>query len=120
MYFMTGDKVKQQPDGNFKVVGRIKEMINKSGEKILPNELEDVILGHPNVDEVKVIGVPDEVVGEKICVCIKEDTNINLNELRNYLQQQGIANFKLPDLIKKVPVWPLTTFGKIDVNRLKE
>ena len=55
MYFMTGDKVKQQPDGNFKVVGRIKEMINKSGEKILPNELEDVILGHPNVDEVKVI-----------------------------------------------------------------
>ena len=120
MYFMTGDKVKQQPDGNFRVVGRIKEMINKSGEKILPNELEDVILGHPNVDEVKVIGVPDEVVGEKICVCIKENTNINLNELRNYLQQQGIANFKLPDLIKKVPVWPLTTFGKIDVNRLKE
>ncbi len=119
MYFMTGDKVCKQQNGRYKIVGRIKEMINKSGEKILPTEIESLLLTHSQIDDVKVIGIEDEIVGEKICVCLKNGTNLNVHELRTYLKNHGLADFKLPDCIKTVNEWPLTSFGKIDIKKLK-
>ena len=119
MYFKTGDKVCKQHNGCYRVVGRIKEMINKSGEKILPNELETILLTHKQIKDVKVIGLKDDRVGEKICVCVDKNANVSIHELRKYLKQQGIADFKLPDCLKKVNDWPLTSLGKIDVKKLK-
>lgn len=94
-------------------------MINKSGEKILPIELESILLEHSLVDEVKVIGLQDDVLGEKICVCLKSKEDISLHEVRTYLKTKGLAEFKLPDIIKKIDEWPLTSFGKIDNKKLK-
>ncbi|HDD0428227.1 TPA: AMP-binding protein [Staphylococcus aureus] len=119
LYFMTGDKVCKKTNGRYKVVGRVKEMINKSGEKILPIELESILLEHSLVDEVKVIGLQDDVLGEKICVCLKSKEDISLHEVRTYLKTKGLAEFKLPDIIKKIDEWPLTSFGKIDNKKLK-
>lgn len=119
MYFMTGDKVCKYKNGRYKIVGRIKEMINKSGEKILPSEIENLLLTHNHIDDVKVIGIEDEIVGEKICVCLKNETNLNIIELRTYLKNHGLAEYKLPDCIKTVKEWPLTSFGKIDIKKLK-
>ncbi|MBH9580711.1 AMP-binding protein [Staphylococcus felis] len=119
MYFMTGDKVCKQQNGRYKIAGRIKEMINKSGEKILPTEIEELLLTHSQIDDVKVIGIEDETVGEKICVCLKNETNLDIHDLRTYLNNHGLADFKLPDCIKTVNEWPLTSFGKIDIKKLK-
>lgn len=119
LYFMTGDKACKQQNNHYKIAGRIKEMINKSGEKILPSEIEDILLTHKQIDDVKVIGIEDRMVGEKICVCLKNETSLNIHELRTYLRNHGLADYKLPDYIKTVNEWPLTSFGKIDIKKLK-
>lgn len=67
-YFKTGDKARKLKDGNFQIVGRLKEMINRAGEKITPTELEEILLTHDKIVEVQVVGIPDQILGEKIGV----------------------------------------------------
>lgn len=120
-YFKTGDKAKKLKNGNYQIVGRLKEMINRAGEKIIPSEIEEVLLKHKDIIEVQVVGVPDEILGEKIGVfIIKRNEEINLDEIRDYLKKNGLAHFKMPDIVKYVESWPLTSVGKIDKSRLIE
>ncbi|EQL12003.1 AMP-binding enzyme [Clostridioides difficile] len=108
-------------NGNYQIVGRLKEMINRAGEKIIPSEIEEVLLKHKDIIEVQVVGVPDEILGEKIGVfIIKRNEEINLDEIRDYLKKNGLAHFKMPDIVKYVESWPLTSVGKIDKSRLIE
>lgn len=120
-YFMTGDKAKKLGDGNYKIVGRIKEMINRAGEKILPLELEKILIEHEYISDVQVVGVPDKILGEKIAVFLVDNKKImTLKDVKEFLREKGVADFKLPDLVKYVDSWPLTSVGKIDRNKLKE
>ena len=120
-YFMTGDKAKKLGNGNYKIVGRIKEMINRAGEKILPSELEKILIEHEYISDVQVVGVPDKILGEKIAVFLVDNKKIiTLKDLKEFLKEKGVADFKLPDLVKYVDSWPLTSVGKIDRNKLKE
>lgn len=120
-YFKTGDKARKLKDGNFQIVGRLKEMINRAGEKITPTELEEILLTHDKIEEVQVVGIPDQILGEKIGVFVLAgDNEITLNEIRTFLKEHGVAHFKLPDLVKKVDAWPLTSVGKISKETLRK
>lgn len=121
-YFKTGDRARRLKDGNYQVAGRLKEMINRAGEKITPSEIEEFLLGHAFIEEVQVVGVKDSLLGEKICVFILDNNKerISLNDIRNYMAARGVAAFKFPDQIVYVTGWPLTGMGKIDRNTLRK
>ncbi|WP_294495891.1 AMP-binding protein [uncultured Ruminobacter sp.] len=116
-YYRMGDLVRMRDDGNFEVRGRIKEQINRAGEKIAAAEVETLLLEHPCIESCAVVPVKDEVLGERICAfAIGEE--MNLSEVRDYLRAKGLALFKLPDQLVFIDSWPLTAVGKIDKKRL--
>lgn len=118
-YFKTGDKARWQ-DGNLQVAGRLKEMINRAGEKITPSELEELLLRHEDIGDVQVVGIEDQELGERICVFIlAQNKGLTLNGLRNYLVGQQVASYKLPDQLVYLEAWPLTNVGKIDRKQLR-
>ncbi|MGL5440736.1 MAG: (2,3-dihydroxybenzoyl)adenylate synthase [Filifactoraceae bacterium] len=121
-YFLrTGDRAAKLENGNYKVVGRIAELINRAGEKIIPSEIEEILLTNNEIKDVKIVGLSDELLGERIGVFILEgNRKLTLKEIRNYLIERGLASFKLPDEIKYVEQWPLTSVGKVDKNKLKQ
>ena len=120
-FLRTGDLVRIRPDGNMVVEGRVKDVINKGGEKIIAAELEDIIAGHPSVRAVAAVAAPDELTGEQVCIFVEpgtEDAPV-LNELRGFLQESGIADFKLPERLEIVRSLPKTTVGKVDKAALR-
>ncbi len=79
------------------------------------------MLTHENINSVQVVGVPDNLNGEAIAVFILNgDKKLTLEEVRKFLISNNVADFKLPDIVKYIDVWPLTALGKIDRNKLKE
>lgn len=120
-YFRTGDKARKLKDGNYQIVGRIKEIINRAGEKITPSELEEILLTHEHINSVQVVGIPDCLQGEAIAVFILNgNKELTMEEVRKFLISNNVADFKLPDKVKYIDAWPLTALGKIDRNKLKE
>lgn len=120
-YYLTGDKACITPDGNYQILGRIKEQINRSGEKITPSELEELLCRHKMIKEASVVGVPDNSLGERICAfLITDNQTININEIREFLVSQGLATFKMPDQVEFINSWPLTSVGKINKEKLKD
>jgi len=114
----TGDLVIRDEDGCVSILGRLKEMINRGGFKIIPSEIESMLVQHPSVAEVCVVGTPNPVLGESICVCLRLEegsSSPTLNELRGYLDGR-VAPFKLPDellVLSDLPRMP----GGVKVNR---
>lgn len=109
----TGDLGRKTIGGNFKVTGRIKDMINYGGENIYPKEVEDVIYTNEKVMDVQVIGVPDEQYGEEIMACvIKKDISLTEEELREYIKK-NVAKYKVPRYITFVEQFPVNTSGKV-------
>lgn len=119
-FYRSGDLVRLTDAGNFVVEGRLKEQINRVGEKVGCAEIESFIANHPDVASCVVIGVEDARLGERICACLPGDTHLTLADLRGYLQQQGVSNNKLPDQLLPVKRWPLTAVGKIDKRQLAD
>lgn len=120
-FLRTGDRAAKLYGDNYKIVGRVLEMINRAGEKIVPSELENILLTNKNIREVQIVGIPDETLGEKIGVFIlKGSTVLTLRDIRNYLLERGLASFKLPDEVQYVDQWPLTSVGKVDKSKLKQ
>lgn len=114
-YYRTGDLARRLPDGSIQVTGRVKDQINRAGEKIAPVEVEEAIRRLPDIQDVVVVGVPDEELGERICAwIITESQTLSLKIVREALQRNGVALHKLPDQLKETSLWPLTTVGKID------
>lgn len=125
-FYRTGDLVRLREDGCIVVEGRAKEQINRGGEKIATEEVEQAIMTHQRVALAALIAVPDDVMGEKSCLCVKwqvqedDPSAIRLAmQLRQYLQQYGLATFKIPDRIEFLDQFPYTAFGKIDKKQLK-
>jgi 2,3-dihydroxybenzoate---[aryl-carrier protein] ligase len=120
-FLRTGDLVRLRADGNMVVEGRIKDVINKGGEKIIAAELEDVLAAHPKVEAVAVVGVPDELMGERVCAFIETRASEppTLAELREFLQNAGLADFKLPERLQIMPSLAKTTVGKVDKTALR-
>lgn len=118
-FYRTGDKAFMDEDGCIHVCGRIREQINKSGEKIIPAELESVIKEYEGICDVSVIGIPDANTGYKICACVvPEGQEPDVLELREFMLDKGVAVYKLPDHVMNLPKIPLTAVGKPDKNEL--
>ena len=110
----TGDLACRTPEGNFRITGRLKDMIIRGGENIYPKEIEEFIYTHPKVSDVQVIGVPDEQYGEEImaCVILKEGETMTADELRDFIAK-SMARHKVPRYIDFVDSFPMNAAGKI-------
>ncbi len=120
-FYRTGDKAMWTKDGRLRLGGRIKEQINRAGEKIMPSEIEAYLCRHSKIKEAAVVGVPDETLGNRICAFLVTDdeAGIDLQEIHRFLREIGIAAYKMPDQIERVETWPLTSVGKIDKKALE-
>ncbi len=120
-FYKTGDVVKKI-NGYLYTEGRIKDLINRGGEKISCEEIENMILQYPKVENVCLVGMPDEVYGERACAWVlpKSGEKITFEELIEFLKQQNIAKFKLPERVEVVDEFPLSPAGKILRRTLRE
>jgi 2,3-dihydroxybenzoate-AMP ligase len=113
-FYRMGDVVRRI-DGNFYVEGRLKDIINRGGEKISCEEIENHILSHPKVKNSCLVAMPDPVFGEKACAFVIpiEGATLDLDEMNRFLLSRGIAKFKLPERIELVQEFPTSPAGKI-------
>ena len=120
-FYRTGDLVSLDEAGNIVVEGRIKDQINRGGEKIAAEEMEDHIASHPNVFDVAVVSMPDKFLGERSCAfVIPNEGMITKVEMKDFLIKRGIADFKIPDRVEIVDTFPQTSFGKVSKKALRE
>jgi len=108
--------------GSLMVEGRDKDMINRGGEKISAEEIENLILAHPGVFNVAVVAMPDPVLGERTCAYVipKPGASLTFQELISFLKQKQIATFKLPERLELLANFPLTSIGKVSKKDLRE
>lgn len=119
-FLRTGDLVRITPDGNMIVEGRIKDVINRGGEKISAGEIEDHLSGHPAVRAAAAVAMPDPLLGEKVCVfVVPAGPAPSLADLQTFLTSQGLAGYKLPERVEITGELPRTRIGKIDKGALR-
>lgn len=119
-FYCTGDLVKQTASGELIVMGRSKEQINRGGEKIDVQEVEDLLTSYPEVELAAVVSSPDEVLGERSFAYIQTPTSIKPSQLRRFLRGLGVADFKLPDKFEFCRQLPTTAVGKVNKKALSE
>ena len=124
-FYRTGDLVRLREDGCIVVEGRAKDQINRGGEKIATEEVEQALMTYPQVKLVALVGMPDDVLGEKSCAFIlwqvQPDDPSEVRcalLLKRHLQEFGLATYKIPDRIEFLDQFPYTAFGKIDKKAL--
>jgi 2,3-dihydroxybenzoate-AMP ligase len=121
-FYCSGDLMRRHPSGNYVVEGRKKDLINRGGEKISAEEIENLILSHPAVQNAACVPVPDPDLGEKMCACLvlKKGAKLEFPELVDFLKTKEIAKFKLPERMLVVEDFPVSTFGKVSKKTLSE
>lgn len=119
-YYRSGDLVRLTNTGYLISEGRDKDQINRGGEKIDCGELEDILLRHPKVSDTAVVGITDDYLGECICAFIlRRDSSLDSHTLRLFLQEQGVATFKIPDRFQFPEYFDITGIGKISKKELR-
>lgn len=113
-FFRTGDQGKKDEDGYVIITGRIKELINKGGEKISPIELDNVLTRHEKISEAVSFAIPDEVYGQDIgvAVVLKKGEKLSGSELKSWMAERS-AKFKIPKKVYFTEIMPKTATGKI-------
>ncbi|WP_413509946.1 (2,3-dihydroxybenzoyl)adenylate synthase [Serratia liquefaciens] len=119
-FYCSGDLISLTEDGYVKVEGRQKDQINRGGEKIAAEEIENLLLRHPEVINAALVSMPDELMGEKSCAYIIATSPLKPVVLRRHLRAEGVAEFKLPDRFIQVETLPLTPVGKVDKKLLRQ
>jgi len=121
-YYRSGDLMRLHPSGNYVVEGRKKDLINRGGEKISAEEIENLVLSHPSVQNVACVPMPDPVLGERMCafVILRSRSELTLAELVSFLKDREIAKFKLPERLEILSDFPVSTFGKVSKKALVE
>nr|WP_242690267.1 AMP-binding protein [Paracoccus fontiphilus] len=120
-FYRTGDIVKRLPGGYLVVQGRAGDHINRAGEKVSAEEIEDHLLAHPAVFDAAVVSIPDEFLGERSCAFVipAEGTSPRAPELKAFMRGRGVAEFKVPDQVVFVPEFRTTAVGKVSRNVLR-
>ncbi len=117
----SGDLACRDENGNYRITGRLKDMIIRGGENIYPKEIEEFIYTHPQVKDVQVIGVPDKKYGEEImaCIILKESGSVTTEEMTDYIKA-SMARHKVPKYIKFVDTFPMNAAGKILKYKMRQ
>ncbi|WP_018546483.1 (2,3-dihydroxybenzoyl)adenylate synthase [Streptomyces sp. LaPpAH-108] len=121
-FYRTGDIVRRTPTGHLVVEGRAKDQINRGGEKVAPEEVENIILTHPAVHDVSVVGVADDYLGERTLayVVLRKDAEpLKPVHVKKFVRERGIAAYKVPDLVEFVDAFPQTGIGKVSKKGLR-
>ena len=119
-YFRTGDLAMLMPDGAIKIVDRLKEMIIVSGFNVYPNEIEDVLVKHPKIREVAIIGVPDNHSGEAVAAyVVKRDDSLTADEVKAFAHQ-SLTNYKCPKIVEFRTDLPKSNVGKVLRRTLRD
>lgn len=118
-WFRTGDLGQLDAAGNLKIVGRLKEMINRGGKKFFPREIEEILYTHPKVLHAAIVGVPDPRLGERNCLCVipRPGQQLTLEEVVTFLKDD-VATYKLPEMLEVFDELPFTPTGKIQRHAL--
>jgi 2,3-dihydroxybenzoate-AMP ligase len=121
-FYRSGDLMRQHHTGNFIVEGRKKDLINRGGEKISAEEIENLILSHPAVQNVACVPVPDPDLGERMCACVivRSGMSLSFDELLAFLETMEMARIKLPERLLLCDAFPLSNFGKVSKKQLSE
>ncbi|NNG34448.1 AMP-binding protein [Nakamurella aerolata] len=118
----TGDLAEMRPDGYCNIVGRIKDMVIRGGENIYPREIEEFLYTHPDIEDVQVIGVPDERYGEELAAWVKMKDGaepLDAEMIRVYATGK-LAHYKIPRYVILVDEFPMTVTGKIRKVQMRE
>ena len=121
-FYCSGDLMRRHRSGNYVVEGRKKDLINRGGEKISAEEIENLILSHPAVQNVACVPVPDPGLGERMCACVvlRRGHSLNLQGLVSFLKTKEIAKFKLPERLEILEDFPVSSFGKVSKKALAD
>jgi 2,3-dihydroxybenzoate-AMP ligase len=121
-FYRSGDLMRRHPSGNYMVEGRKKDLINRGGEKVSAEEIENLILMHPAVQNVACVPMPDPVLGERMCACVilRKGAALTRQELVAFLMDEEIAKHKLPERLETLDDFPLSPFGKVSKKDLTE
>ena len=117
----SGDLACRDEAGNYRITGRLKDMIIRGGENIYPKEIEEFIYTHPQTKDVQVIGVPDKKYGEEImaCIILKEPGSVTVEEMTEYIKA-SMARHKVPKYIAFVEAFPMNAAGKVLKYKMRE
>jgi len=121
-WIRSGDLAVLDPDGYLTIAGRSKDIIIRGGLNIAPREIEDLLLGYPEIERAAVVGVPDERLGERACACLvlRAGFSIDLETITQRLRASGLATHKLPERLECLESLPTTASGKIQKFRILE
>lgn len=121
-WFRSGDLAVKDTAGNVRIIGRLKELINRGGVKYNPRDVEDLLAQHPKITQVAIIPMPDDVLGEKACCFVVPagEHPPQLEELCKYLLDGGISKHKLPERLVTISEMPMNPTRKIIKGKLKE
>jgi fatty-acyl-CoA synthase len=118
----TGDLAEMREDGYCNIVGRIKDMVIRGGENVYPREIEEFLYQHPDIEDVQVIGVPDEKYGEELCAWIKLKAGaepLDADAVRAFCDGR-LSHYKIPRYVMVVEEFPMTVTGKIRKVQMRE
>ena len=119
-FYCSGDLISIDEDGYITVQGREKDQINRGGEKIAAEEIENLLLRHEAVIHAALVSIEDNLLGEKSCAYLVATSPLRAVAVRRFLREQGVAEFKLPDRVECVAALPLTPVGKVDKKQLRQ
>ncbi|MHC0465668.1 (2,3-dihydroxybenzoyl)adenylate synthase EntE [Kosakonia cowanii] len=119
-FYCSGDLIAIDEQGYITVQGREKDQINRGGEKIAAEEIENLLLRHEAVIHAALVSMEDSLLGEKSCAYLVVKTPLRAVAIRRFLREQGVAEFKLPDRVECLEALPLTPVGKVDKKQLRQ
>jgi len=122
-WFCTGDAGKKDADGRITLLGRKRDVIIRGGQNIYPFEIEGILMQHPKIKDLAIVGMPDAEMGEKQCAYVvpKAGQTIELEEMAGFLKSQKVASYKIPERLEIMSELPLVPAGnKVDKARLEE
>ena len=121
-WFFTGDVGRIDENGCLRLGGRKKEMINRGGTKIFPLDIENLLHSHPKIERAAVVGYPDYRLGEKVGAYVvpREGQTITLQEIEEFLNEQKVMKYKIPERLEIVKELPLTPTGKVLKRKLEK
>jgi len=121
-FYWTGDVVRLDEDGNVIIEGRTKDVINRGGEKISAEEVEDLLIDHPKIKRIALVPMPDQDLGEKACAYVipEEGMDLTLQDLIDHLSEKRVAKYKFPERLEVVAALPYTNVGKVSKKTLQE
>ena len=121
-YSRSGDLGRMDEDGFVRVTGRLKDIVIRGGMNISARELEEHLAAHPRIENIAIVGMPDERLGEKVCAYVipkSPDDPVTLQDVIEFLRENGVATQKLPERLELVSSFPMTATGKIQKHVLR-